>query len=417
MKIGIFTLGCKVNQYESDCIAVELKKHGYDIVTNLDVCDLYIINTCAVTTIAERKSREYIAKFAKLNPNAKVIVCGCASEHNQEQFLKYKNVSLVIGTGGKNKIFGILSHIGNSKTDISKEYESFGCLGTESQNRAYLKIQDGCNNFCTYCLIPYVRGRSRSRDLEEIMCEAKLIAKNAKEIDITGINISDFRVDGQLAFDKLLTGFAQVDARIRLGSIEVNIIDEKMLEICKNMPNFCPHFHLSMQSGCDRILKLMNRHYSKYEFLNKVKLIKKYFPDVALTTDVIVGFPTETDEDFAETVDTIKQIGYFSMHIFPYSKREGTVASKMKIVDGNIVKERIKILEDINNQNKIDFINSQSKKVLCCLTESIEGEYVVGHTENYIKIYLPKDTPQNQFVNVSNLKPFEDGAKADIVWL
>ena len=415
MKIGIITLGCKVNQYESDCIGAELEKLGHTVVTNLEVCDFYIINTCAVTTIAERKSREFIAKFEKLNCDAKVIVCGCASEHNQEQFLKYKNVALVIGTGKKNKISQILDHIGNQKTEISKEYENFELFSTNKQNRAYLKIQDGCNNFCTYCLIPFVRGRSRSRNLDEIVCEANLLAKTAKEIDITGINISDFRIDGQLAFDKLMLALSGVDARIRLGSIEVNIIDEDLLKIMSKMPNFCPHFHLSMQSGCDRILKLMNRHYTKTDFLDRVKLIKTYFPNVALTTDVIVGFPTETDEDFAETVDTIKKIGYYQMHIFPYSKREGTVASKMKLCDGNVVKKRVKILEEINAQNKQNYIISQSKNILTCLTESVEGDFVVGHTENYIKIYLPKDTTQNHLIKVTNLVQYKDGAKADII--
>ena len=412
MKIGIITLGCKVNQYESDCIGAGLEKLGHTVVTNLEVCDFYIINTCAVTTIAERKSREFIAKFEKLNCDAKVIVCGCASEHNQEQF---KNVALVIGTGKKNKISQILDHIGNQKTEISKEYENFELFSTNKQNRAYLKIQDGCNNFCTYCLIPFVRGRSRSRNLDEIVCEANLLAKTAKEIDITGINISDFRIDGQLAFDKLMLALSGVDARIRLGSIEVNIIDEDLLKIMSKMPNFCPHFHLSMQSGCDRILKLMNRHYTKTDFLDRVKLIKTYFPNVALTTDVIVGFPTETDEDFAETVDTIKKIGYYQMHIFPYSKREGTVASKMKLCDGNVVKKRVKILEEINAQNKQNYIISQSKNILTCLTESVEGDFVVGHTENYIKIYLPKDTTQNHLIKVTNLVQYKDGAKADII--
>lgn len=415
MKIGIITLGCKVNQYESDCIACELKNLGHQVVSNLEVCDLYIVNTCAVTTIAERKSREYIAKFAKLNKDAKVIVCGCASERDQAQFLKYANVSAVIGTGGKNKIAKILDFVGNKKVEIEKEYESFDFAKTDSQNRAYLKIQDGCNNFCTYCLIPYVRGRSRSRNLDEVVCEAKLLSKTAKELDITGINISDFKVDDKLALADLMKELASVDARIRLGSIEVNIIDEKFLEICKNMPNFCPHFHLSMQSGCDRILKLMNRHYTKQEFLDKVELIRKYFPNVALTTDVIVGFPTETDQDFAETVDTIKKINYFAMHIFPYSPRQGTVASKMKLVDGNVVRERIKILEQINQENKSKYIASNKNNVLNCLTESVEGDYVVGHTENYIKIYLPKDTQKNVILQITNLVEFKDGARATIV--
>ena len=415
MKVGIITLGCKVNQYESDCIAGELTKLGHEVVTNLEVCDLYIINTCAVTTIAERKSREFVSKFEKLNKNAKVIVCGCASEHNQEQFLSHKNVALVIGTGGKNKIAGILNHIGNQKQQIGKDYESFEYSGTNSQNRAYLKIQDGCNNFCTYCLIPYVRGRSRSRDLKEIICEANLLSKSAKELDITGINISDFKVDGKLAFDKLMFELSKVDARIRLGSIEIGIISKNLLDILSNMPNFCPHFHLSMQSGCDRILKLMNRHYTRDEFISKVNLIKSYFPNVSLTTDVIVGFPTETEEDFDETLDTINKIGYFSMHIFPYSPREGTIASKMKRVDGNVVNARVKVLEEMNKKNKLEYINKNAQEVLTCLTENIEGDFVVGHTENYIKIYLAKNTPVNQFVKVSNLVAYKDGAMADII--
>ena len=319
MKIGIITLGCKVNQYESDAIAEELEKMGHIVTTKIEPCDMYVINTCAVTTIAERKSREYVSRFKKISPNAKVIVCGCASEHNQQQFLSHDNVSLVIGTGGKNKIAKVLDHIGNAKIEIPKQYESFVTNSTISKNRAYLKIQDGCNNFCTYCLIPYVRGRSRSRLLQDIVDEAQQLERTAKEIDITGINISDYRIDGKLAFDKLMLALSTSKCRIRLGSIEVNIIDENLLKILSQMPNFCPHFHLSMQSGCNRILKLMNRRYTKEQFLQKVEMIRKYFPNVALTTDVIVGFPTETDEDFAETVETIRKINYFSMHIFPYS--------------------------------------------------------------------------------------------------
>ena len=415
MKIGIITLGCKVNQYESDAIAEELEKMGHIVTTKIEPCDMYVINTCAVTTIAERKSREYVSRFKKISPNAKVIVCGCASEHNQQQFLSHDNVSLVIGTGGKNKIAKVLDHIGNAKIEIPKQYESFVTNSTISKNRAYLKIQDGCNNFCTYCLIPYVRGRSRSRLLQDIVDEAQQLERTAKEIDITGINISDYRIDGKLAFDKLMLALSTSKCRIRLGSIEVNIIDENLLKILSQMPNFCPHFHLSMQSGCNRILKLMNRRYTKEQFLQKVEMIRKYFPNVALTTDVIVGFPTETDEDFAETVETIKKINYFSMHIFPYSKRDGTIASKMPSCDGNAVNRRIKVLEEINAQNKQNYILSQRDKTLVCLTENFDGKFVYGHTENYIKVYLPDGTPQNQFVKVTNLRPFLDGATAKIL--
>ena len=413
MKIGIITLGCKVNQYESGAIKEELENKGYFVTTNLEPCDLYILNTCAVTGIAEKKSRAHVAKFVKLNPNCKVIVCGCASEHNKEQFLKKPNVTAVIGTAGKNKIPEILDKVGDLSTTIPLTYESFA-FETISRTRAYLKIQDGCNNFCSYCLIPFVRGRSRSRDLGEILVEAENLSKTNKEIVLTGIDVSDYKIDGKPALKQLFEALKTNTCRIRMSSLECGVIDDELLTILKSMPNFCPHFHLSMQSGCDKILKLMNRHYTKEQFLAKVNLIRKYFPNSAITTDVIVGFPTETDEDFAETIDTIAKANFFEMHIFPYSKREGTVAAKMQMVDGNIVNARVKVLEDINSKNKLAYITCQKQK-LQCLTESIENGYVVGYTENYIKIYLDKNAELHQFVTVENLKPFKDGAKATIV--
>ena len=414
MKIGIITLGCKVNQYESDAIGQELTKMGHQVVTKLEPADLYILNTCAVTSIAEKKSRTNLAKMQKLNPNAKIIVCGCASQNNAQQFLKHKNVSVVLGTSGKNKIANLLSEVGNKTTEMAKEYEYFSSSIT-SRTRAFLKIQDGCNNFCTYCLIPYLRGRSRSRDIADIVREAKELEKTNKEIVLTGIDISDFRADGKPALKELMLALSGLSARIRTGSFEVNVIDDSLLQVLASMPNFCPQFHLSMQSGCDRILKLMNRHYTKEQFLQKVELIRKYFPNCAITTDVIVGFPTETDQDFAETVDTIKKAKFFEMHIFPYSSRQGTVASKMKMVDDKVKAERVKILEDINEIAKKDYILSQKHNVLTVLTENFENDMIFGHTENYIRIYLPKETPRHQFVKVTNLVPYLDGAKADIV--
>lgn len=414
MKIGIITLGCKVNQYESDAIGQELTKMGHQVVAKLEPADLYILNTCAVTSIAEKKSRTNLAKMQKLNPNAKIIVCGCASQNNAQQFLKHKNVSVVLGTSGKNKIANLLSEVGNKTTEMAKEYEYFSSSIT-SRTRAFLKIQDGCNNFCTYCLIPYLRGRSRSRDIADIVREAKELEKTNKEIVLTGIDISDFRANGKPALKELMLALSGLSARIRTGSFEVSVIDDNLLQVLASMPNFCPQFHLSMQSGCDRILKLMNRHYTKEQFLQKVELIRKYFPNCAITTDVIVGFPTETDQDFAETVDTIKKAKFFEMHIFPYSSRKGTVASKMKMVDNKVKAERVKILEDINEIAKKDYILSQKHNVLTVLTENFEDDMIFGHTENYIKIYLPKETPRHRFVKVTNLVPYLDGAKADIV--
>ena len=420
MKISIITLGCKVNQYESGAIKEELEKSGYTVSMNLEPADLYILNTCAVTGIAEKKSRAHIAKIAKVNPSAKVIVCGCASEHNKEQFLKKQNVSLVIGNAGKNKIPQILDAVGDLSVDIPNTYENFS-FNTTSRTRAYLKIQDGCNNFCSYCLIPFLRGRSRSRDLQSIVYEAKELSKTNKEIVLTGIDMSDYKIDGKLAFNKLMLALKDNPCRIRISSLECNVVNDELLKTLKDMPNFCPHFHLSMQSGSNRILKLMNRHYTVDTFLEKVELIREYFPNSAITTDVIVGFPTETDEDFAETISTIKKANFYEMHIFPYSKREGTVASKMPMVDGNVVNNRVKVLEEINQKNKTEYILKQNEiiknqnKPLTCLTESIENGYVVGWTENYIKIYLPKSSYLHEFVKVKNLSLFGDGAKAEIL--
>lgn len=414
MKISIITLGCKVNQYESAAIKEELIKMGHEVVEKLEPADLYILNTCAVTGIAEKKSRTHIAKFYKLNSSAKVIVCGCASQHNTQQFLAYQNVSAVIGTTGKSKIANILEKVGDLSQEISNDYENFNCSIT-SKTRAFVKIQDGCNNFCSYCLIPYVRGRSRSRDINEIIKEATELQATNNEIVLTGINISDYKVDEKLALPMLMSKLSSLSSRVRIGSLEVNIITEEFLKILSKMPNFCPQFHLSMQSGCNRILKLMNRHYTKEMYLEKVALIQKHFKNATITTDVIVGFPTETEEDFAETVETIKTAKFYEMHIFPYSKRDGTVASKLKMCDGNIVKQRVKILEEINRHFKTEYIQQHSNDILHVLTENFEGEYMVGHTENYIKVYLPKDTPRHKIIKVSKLEPYLEGAKAEIV--
>ena len=347
MKVGVYTLGCKVSQYESDLIMQDLIKQDYEVSKKLEMADIFIINTCAVTNEAERKSRGIISKILKINPNAKIIVCGCASEHNQQQFLSKKNVSLVIGNKGKNVIAKIMNEVGNLKQELDKTYEEFDTVYS-SRARGYLKIQDGCNNFCSYCLIPFIRGRSRSRDLNKIVEEAKSLSKTCREIVLTGINMSDYRIDGKLALSKVLLAMKDIDCMIRIGSLEVNVIDDEFLTVLKSMPNFCEQFHLSMQSGCDRILKLMNRHYTTEVYLQKIDLIKKYFPNASITTDVIVGFPTETEEDFKETLQTCKKANFFQMHIFPYSKRDGTKAEKMEQVDGNIVKTRIKTLTQLN---------------------------------------------------------------------
>ena len=274
-KVCLLNLGCKVNQYEIDGILNSLKGK-YQTTTELEPADLYIVNTCAVTQEAEKKSRQIIAKIEKLNPDAKIYICGCAAQNDPEQFLTKKQVQYVIGTYGKGKLKDNFDKAGNGVVSIPKTYED-DLTATNVRTRGYIKVQDGCNNYCAYCLIPFLRGRSRSRSLESVLMEANELAKTCKEIVITGINISDYRINGNLGLNQLMKALGEVPARIRLGSLEVNIINEQLLQTLKEMPNFCPSFHLSLQSGSDKVLWEMNRHYTTKEYLNKVNLVRKYF--------------------------------------------------------------------------------------------------------------------------------------------
>ncbi len=426
MKISLLTLGCKVSQYESGAIKEELLKLGYDATTEfVSDADIYVLNTCAVTNEAEHKSRSYMTKILNKNPNAKIVVCGCASEHSLEQFLKNPSVIYASGNARKNDISSFIdSYIKNAITDdydrnqykkLTLVYDNFSSH-TLSRTRAYLKIQDGCNNFCSYCLIPFIRGRSRSRDLNEIVSEATYLSKFNKEIVLTGINMSDYRIDGKLALGQVLQSLSHLDARIRISSLEVNVIDDDFLKIVSAMPNFCPQFHLSMQSGCDRILSLMNRHYTVKDYLDKVELIRKYFSDAVITTDVIVGFPTETEQDFLETVDTIKKARFFKMHIFPYSLRAGTKASRMPQVNGAVKKERVKILEELDSKLHSEFLQNMLNKTQSVLLEGQDNSYAFGYTESYIKVYVKK--PVKKMYDIEKVKLvsiFKDGMIGEIV--
>ena len=284
-----------------------------------------------------------------------------------------------------------------------------------SKTRAYVKVQDGCNNFCSYCIIPYLRGRSRSRNVVEILNEIKSLEKDVNEVVLTGIDLSDFKIDGEKALPKLLEMLSGFDLRIRLGSLEQGVIDEEFLKLGAQR-NLCPHFHLSLQSGSESVLKRMNRHYTPEEFYSKVERLRKAFDNPAITTDIIVGFPGETEQEFFETVEFIKKVGFSSLHVFPYSKREGTVAARMKDLDGETKKRRALILEKLNSTLQEKYINQSKKKTLSVLIEEKIGKYYVGHSENYIKCYIKsKKLELNSFVNVKIKKKFADGALAKIV--
>lgn len=412
MKIAILTLGCKVNKYESDSIIFELQSRGYETTDKLEFADAYIINTCAVTNEAEKKSRQMIERARKFNANAKFYVMGCASQNRPEQF-KDRNVEVVIGTANKMKILDLFEDQGEKIFELTNVYED-DMNSAQSLTRAYIKIQDGCNNFCTYCIIPYLRGRSRSRNLESIVGEVARLPKEVKEVVLVGIDVSDYQIDGQKALDQLLCRLDFFDKRIRLSSMEDSLVDEKFMTKLAGLKNFCPHFHLSLQSGCDNVLKKMNRKYTTEEFEKSVNLIRKYFPLAGITTDVIVGFPTETDEDFEETLKFVERVKFSQLHIFPFSMRVGTVAQKLyKDLSGTIKTSRLKRLEAVGKRLKLDFI--AQNKTGEVLIEEKDGKYCVGYTKNYIKCYLIEDLDVGDIVKVEIGQPFEDGALAKLI--
>ena len=407
MKIVTFSLGCKVNKYESESILKDFKEKGYEVSDKLEFADIYIINTCAVTNEAEKKSRQMIARCKKFNPNAKIFVCGCASQKDPEQFLS-KGVSLVKGVAGKQKMISEIDEEGVKLENLPLSYEKMS-FSNQSNARVYLKVQDGCNNFCTYCIIPYLRGRSRSRELDDILLEAKKLPVQVKEIVVVGIDVSDFKINGEKNLIKLLEELDKLGKRIRLGSLEDGVIQEDFVKRLSKLKNFCPQFHMSLQSGSNSVLKRMNRHYTREQFEKSVELIRKYFPNAGITTDVIVGFPGESDEEFLETKEFVKKVKFSSLHIFPYSHRSGTVASKMKDTDAQVKKNRVKELEEVDQELFDQFVEENKKNKLSVLIEEKEGEYFVGHSKNFIKCYLQGEFNVGDVVEALIEKRFKEG--------
>ena len=390
--ICIFSLGCKVNSYESDVLRAELESHNLKVTTNLEYADIYVINTCAVTNLAERKSRQCIARVLKQNPNATIYVMGCASQKNTNQFEKYDNVKFITGNKDKQKVSQIILNKCNDylkvdSLEIDNNYIAHG-NAKQSNLRAYVKIQDGCNNFCSYCIIPYLRGRSRSRKLEHIVDEVKQLDNlGVKEIVLTGIDMSDYQIDGKKALGELIERLSFYSGRIRLGSLEVGIITKDFVNQIKKIKNLCPQFHLSLQSGDDSVLKSMNRKYTTEQYFQAVNLLRQNFENPAITTDLIVGFPTETEQCFNNTCRFVEKVGFAQMHIFPYSSREGTVASKMyKVLQSDVIQNRLKHINQIAIKMQEEYILQNQNKTLSLLIEEKIGDYYYGYTDNYIKI-------------------------------
>ena len=410
VKFSIITLGCKVNEYESQSMMAQLEKAGYEVVEGLVVADYYIINTCAVTNMAERKSRQVIAKIKKLNPNAKILVCGCASQNNLEQFESYKEVVGIIGTHGKHNIVDYLEHKGI--LDMTEEYINMS-FAKNTLTRQYIKVQDGCNNFCTYCIIPYTRGRSRSRDLSDILTEIK--QSNALEIVITGIDVSDYKIDGEKALITLLEEVNKLGKRFRISSIHCGILTDEFLTRLKTCENFCPFFHISMQSASNDTLKRMNRHYTIEQYLEVCNNVKAHFPTACISTDIIVGFKGETEDEFAETILNLNKIPFSFMHIFPYSIRIGTVAEKLSgDVPSVIVKQREKQLKQLSDKFYDKFLADNIGKTYKVLVEEFKDGYSVGYTENYIYTYIDKKL-DNGIYEVALTEKFKDGCVGKVL--
>lgn len=391
--ISIVTLGCKVNQVESEKLAEKLESYGYNVSMGLGLSDIYVINTCAVTNEAERKSRNIIAKILKLNSEAKIYICGCSSQNNPEKFKKGDFVKKIIGTGDKLSLADAIR-----ADDTESEASQVDYTGrVTDRTRATLCVQTGCNNFCTYCIIPYLRGRELSFPLEEIKEELRLLEPLAKEIVITGINLSAYGKDipGSEGLIEVARLFKNSPSRFRFSSLEVNVITEKFLKELSTFDNFCDQFHLSLQSGSNNTLKKMNRKYTKEQYLEKVNLIRKYFKNPGITTDIIVGFPTETDEDFEESYNFAKEVGFTDMHIFPYSKRNGTAAEKFKNVATNVA-GRVKKLTALAREMQVRFLEKNIGLVHEVIIENQKDGYYLAHTKNYILCYIKSEVPLNQ---------------------
>ena len=415
MKAVVFTLGCKVNDVESGSIIRGLEALGYEVSREMESADLYVINTCAVTAEAERKSRQTVGKAVKQNQNAKIIVCGCASEKSPTAFLeKGTTVYAVTGAQRKNKVLeivrsGFADGTQGQQIEVEKTYEEMPlpeCLKT----RNFVKIQDGCNRFCSYCVIPYLRGRSRSRSLES--AAAEILQSTAQETVVTGIDVSEYKDEQGRDLADLMLAIKDAKTRIRLGSLEVSLITPRFLEALKQVKRFAPQFHLSLQSGSDAVLKSMNRHYTRAEYLEKCRMIYDVFPNAAITTDIIVGFPTETDEDFDLSLKIVEEAGFAQIHAFPYSPREGTNAYKRyKELPASVKKARVERLIAKGAQEKEKYMRKFLGQVLEIVPENCFDGITEGYSENYIRVYVEGDIGKDPTqVRVERL--FKDGVLA-----
>ena len=401
-KVAFCTLGCKVNQYETNAMEEAFIKSNYEIVNFEENADIYVINTCTVTNMSDKKSRQMIRKSKQLNPNSIVVAVGCYAQVAKEKLEQIEELDLILGNNEKKDIVKYIEKYQKQKLihieDVlhQKDFVDFGVTTHMDKTRAIIKIQDGCDRFCSYCIIPYARGRVRSRKLENVIEEIKALAINGvKEVVLTGIHIASYGKEFKenIGLIDLLEKINEIGGiqRIRLGSLEPTIINEEFLSRLSKLEKICHHFHLSLQSGCNETLKRMNRRYTTEEFKNVVKLLRNTYSDVILTTDIIVGFPGETEEEFNITYEFLKDIRFYKMHIFKYSRREGTKADLMDNQICSLVQdERSKKLLKLSDENQMRYNSTYIGKIVDVLFEEEQGEYIKGHTANYLVINVKK---------------------------
>lgn len=423
--VSFYTLGCKVNQYETNAMEQQFIKNNYEIVENTQKADIYVINTCTVTNMAERKSRQMLRRVKEINPSAVLVVCGCYAQVAKNELEQIPEIDIILGINEKNEIVQIVENYMEKMAeqdkrsqeaeidDVSKQKEflDFGDVTYTEKNRAVVKVQDGCNMFCSYCIIPYARGRIRSRKIESVVSEIEKIAKEKiKEVVITGIHVASYGKDfdnentsKKIRLIDLLEAINKIDGidRIRLSSLEPTIVDEEFATRLSKLDKICDHFHLSLQSGCDETLKRMNRKYTTQIYRDAVATLRKYYPEASFTTDVIVGFPGETDEEFAKTYEFLKEIDFYRLHVFKYSPRRGTVAEKMpNQIDGNKKEERSNKLIELSNSTENKHNQSYIGKTVKVLFEEFEDGFFKGHTTNYMMVKVAGEEEQSdKFVN------------------
>ena len=428
MRFAFYTLGCKTNQYETQAMERLLVEKGHGISRFEDVCDAYVINTCSVTAVADKKNRAIIRRCRKAHPDALIAVCGCYTQHAADS-VRELGVDVLGGSANRQEfVENILSALAEKQKKEAvddprrrREFEVLPAGGLEERTRAMLKVQDGCANFCSYCIIPYTRGPVRSAPLEVLLPQAReLEARGYKEIVVTGIEIASWGVDlpGKPPMADMLKAIcgAVPRVRIRLGSLEPRVITREFCETMAKYPNLCPQFHLSMQSGCDTVLERMKRKYDTARYYESVRLLKEYFPGCAVTTDMIVAFPGETEAEFAESLAFIRKCGFADMHIFPYSRRPGTPADKMPGQHNNATKEArshaaIAVAEEMSASFRKNCIGTSHE----VLFEEPDGAFCTGHTPNYIKVYVRGENLHNEIRTVRLTEVYQDGMIGQIV--